>query len=569
VGALTRALCSDPVSAFSLTAISANHVFARCRRNRHAGVRLWAHFGLRRQILNKVFLIQVSALLGLVFTGVVGSAASSGFDPVVATIRDVHSAISSGSHSCEDIVSAYLARIEKLDKSTGLNAIIFTNPAALQRARQIDAALAGGEKLGDLYCVPVLLKDNMDTADMATSGGSIALKASVPPDDAFVVRRLRGSDAIIIAKTNMAEWAFSPKQTLSSSYGATANAYDLERVPAGSSGGSASSVAAGFGLVGMGSDTGNSIRGPSSHLSLFGIRSTMGLVSRDGVIPLAFDRDVVGPMTRTVEDSARVLNVIAGQDPNDPYTRLIPDGQLPDYVRGLDPDALKGRRIGVLRALVNTEDAAPEVIALFEQALEDLEAAGAVIVDGFEITDLDAHMNASNFCVRFRYDMREYLKSLGSQAPLEDVMQVLETGQYSPYIEDRLMFFGANPPDLHPADLDPRCPDYPEHEGRQLFLRDVVESMDRARVDAIAYPTWTNPPAHMDKAIEEYRGDNSQLVAPATGLPAVSVPMGYSHGHLPAGLQLLGRPFSEALLISLSYAYEQQTQHSHPPEAFR
>jgi amidase len=511
----------------------------------------------------------MSAVLGLLLAGTADAGNSDGFDPMNATIRDTHDVISRGAMSCEDIVGIYLARIERLDKSSGLNAIIFTNPAALERARAIDAALASGEPLGSLYCVPVLLKDNMDTADMATSGGSIALIDSVPPDDAFVVQRLRAADAIIIAKTNMAEWAFSPRQTLSSSYGATANAYDLERVPAGSSGGTASGIAAGFGVIGMGSDTGNSIRGPASHLSLFGIRSSMGLVSRDGVIPLAFDRDVVGPMTRTVEDSARVLNVIAGEDPADPYTALIPEGGVPDYLRGLDPNALKGRRIGVLRALVDTGDAAPEVIALFEQALMDLEEAGAIIVDDFEIEGLDAHMNANNFCVRFRYDMREYLKSLGNRAPLEDVMQVLETGQYSPYIEDRLAFFGANPPDVPPADLEPPCPDYPEHQGRQQFLQDVIESMDQAGVDAIAYPTWTNPPAHMDKASEEYRGDNSQLIAPASGLPAVSVPMGYSHGNLPAGLQLLGRPFSEALLISLSYAYEQHTQHRRPPEGFQ
>ena len=161
-----------------------------------------------------------------------------------------------------------------------------------------------------LFCVPVLLKDNYDTADMPTSGGSIALKDSIPPDDAFMVRKLRDADAIIIAKTNMAEWAFSPRVTISSSYGTTANAYDLDRVPAGSSGGTASATAASFGVLGMGSDTGNSIRGPSSHLALFGIRSTIGLTSRDGVIPLSFDRDIAGPMTRTVTDGAKAFNVV-------------------------------------------------------------------------------------------------------------------------------------------------------------------------------------------------------------------------------------------------------------------
>ena len=491
------------------------------------------------------------------------------FDPLTVQIADVHRLLEDGTLTCQAVVEVFLARIEALDDSTGLNAIIFTNPEALNRAAEIDRVLARGQRPGPLYCVPVLLKDNMDTADMPTSGGSVALKDSLPPDDAFIVQRLREAGAIIIAKTNMAEWAFSAKQTLSSSYGITANAYDLTRVPAGSSGGTASGIAAGFGIVGMGSDTGNSIRGPSSHLSLFGIRSTLGLISRDGVIPLAFDRDVVGPMTRTVEDGARVLSVLAAHDPQDPYTALLTDRSVTDYAENLDSAALTGKRIGVLRALVNTEEADPEVVALFEQALSDLTAAGAVIVDDFEISNLAEHLAASNFCNRFRYDMAQYLASLGPGAPFTDVAEVLETGEYHPYIEERLHFFVANPADVHPSELDPSCPDLPDHPGRQAYRQDVVESMDAARIDVIAYPSWTNPPASLERAIEEYLGDNSQLVAPATGLPAVSVPMGYSHGDLPAGLQLLGRPFSETLLIALSYAYEQRTRHQVPPARYR
>lgn len=485
-----------------------------------------------------------------------------------ATIADVQSAIRSGTSSCEDIVSGYLARIDTFDKPLGLNAIIFSNPNAIIKAQEIDRKVAAGETLGPLFCAPVLLKDNYDTADMPTSGGSVALKDSVPPDDAFMVRKLREADAIIIAKTNMAEWAFSPKQTISSSYGTTANAYDLGRVPAGSSGGTASGIAAGFGVIGMGSDTGNSIRGPASHLALFGIRSTLGLTSRDGVIPLAFDRDIAGPMTRTVADGARVFNVIAGYDPADPYTELGMDQLEKDYTEFLDESALKGKRIGVLRALVDTDDADPAVTRIFEQALADLQDAGAEIIDNFVIANLDEHMSASNFCVRFRYDMHEYLKSLGADAPIQDVMDVMANNDYSPYIEDRLKFFGANPADVHPKDFDPPCPDYPQHPGRQAYLADVIASMDSAGIDAVVYPSWTNPPAPLERAIEEYKGDNSQLVAPATGLPAVTVPMGYSHGNLPAGLQILGRPYSEGLLLGFAYAYEQATRHRVPPQGF-
>ena len=492
----------------------------------------------------------------------------SPFNFVEATIEDVQSAILADDMSCTDVVEGYLRRIEAYDQATGLNAIIFTNPSAIEKAGRIDERIAAGNDLGPLFCAPVLLKDNYDTGDMPTSGGSIALKESVPPDDAFMVRKLREADAIIIAKTNMAEWAFSPRVTISSSYGTTANAYDLDRVPAGSSGGTASATAASFGVIGMGSDTGNSIRGPSSHLALFGIRSTIGLTSRDGVVPLAFDRDIAGPMTRTVTDGARVFNIVAGYDSADPYTEAGRNELEDDYTQFLDANALQGKRIGVLRALVNTDDADAAVTAVFEQALVELELAGAEIVEDFAIANFATHQDADNFCARFRYDMAQYLESLGDSAPISDVLEVVETGQYSPYVKGSLEFFAGNPADIHPGDLDPPCPDFAQHEGRQAFLADALQSMDEANVDAVVYPSWTNPPAHLDKGEEEYAGDNSQIVAPATGMPAVTVPMGYTYGHLPAGLQILGRPYSEGLLIGLAYAYEQATRHRVPPQGF-
>jgi len=511
------------------------------------------------------------ALLITAVFGIVSCTAGdqhSQFNFVEATIEDVQSAIASGDIACEQVVQGYLQRIDTYDQSSGMNAIIFANPNALSRARKIDEKIENDGELGPLYCVPVLLKDNFDTGDMPTSGGSVALKESTPPDDAFMVRKLREADAIIIAKTNMAEWAFSPRVTISSSYGTTANAYSLDRVPAGSSGGTASGTAASFGVIGMGSDTGNSIRGPASHLALFGIRSTIGLTSRDGVIPLAFDRDIAGPLTRTVTDGARTFNVVAGYDPADPYTDAGRNRLEDDYTTFLDRAALQGKRIGVLRALVDTEDADPEVIRVFETALIDLASAGAEIVDNFAIANFAEHLDGNNFCARFRYDMHQYLASLGDDAPIRDVMEVVETGQFSPYIKSGLDFFGGNPAAVHPADLDPPCPDFAQHEGRQAYLADVIQSMDDANVDAIVYPSWTNPPALLERGEEDYAGDNSQRVAPATGLPAVSVPMGYSHGKLPAGLQILGRPYSEGLLFGMAYAYEQATMHRVPPEGF-
>ena len=483
---------------------------------------------------------------------------------VEASISEVQAAILSGSTTCRSVVQAHLDRIGAYEGR--INAITVVNSNALVVADSVDAAVAAGADLGGLFCVPMLVKDNFDTHDMVTTGGSIALMESVPPDDAFMVRRIREEGAIVIAKTNMAEWAFSPRQTVSSSFDTTHNAYSLDRVPAGSSGGTASGVAASFGVIGLGSDTGNSIRGPSSHLALVGIRSTIGLTSRDGVIPLQFDRDIAGPMGRTVEDVARVFNVIAGYDPADPYTEDGIGRREDDYTSVLDSDGLRGRRLGVLTALVDTEDADTAVIRVFMEAVADLERLGAEVVD-FDF-NLAAARRPNMGCGRFRYDTGRYLASLGEGAPIRDVAEVLETGRYSSYIEDNLRNRVGRPLEVHPADRDPPCLDYFEHEGRQAFKADLTLAMNEAGLEAIVYPTWTNPPAPIDRANEEYKGDNSQRVAPATGLPAITVPMGYTYDDYPAGLQILGRAYSEGMLFQLAYAYEQGTHHRHPPSGF-
>ncbi len=484
---------------------------------------------------------------------------------VEAGIADLHRAVLDGVTTCRQVVQAHLDRIEAYDGR--IDAITVLNPRALPRADSIDRAVQSGQELGALFCVPILVKDNFDTHDMVTTGGSIALLESVPPDDAFMVRRIREEGAIVIAKTNMAEWAFSPRQTVSSSFDTTRNAYALDRVPAGSSGGTAAGVAASFGVVGLGSDTGNSIRGPSSHAALVGIRSTIGLTSRDGVIPLSFDRDIAGPMGRTVEDVARVFSVVAGYDPADPYTEDGRDREEDDYTVHLDASGLRGARLGVLTALVDTETADTAVTRVFDEAVTDLRRLGATVVE-FEF-DLERQTERPNmFCRRFRYDMGRYLASLGQAAPIRDVVEVLETGQYSPYVEERLQGHAETPLDVHPADLDPPCPDYFENQSRQAFRADLVAALDEGELDGIIYPSWSNPPAPIDRAIEEYRGDNSQRVAPATGLPAITVPMGFTYNDLPAGLQILARPYDEGLLFRLAYAYEQGTLHRHAPAAF-
>src|SRR6056297_122494 len=487
---------------------------------------------------------------------------------VEASISDIQSAILNGETNCRAVVQAYLDRIEAYDQSAGLNAITEINPRALARADSIDQMLSSGEDPGYLICTPILVKENFDTYDLPTTGGSVALSGSIPPDDAFMVRRIREEGAIVIAKTNMAEWAFSPRQTISSSYDTTANAYAMDKTPAGSSGGTASGVAASFGVAGLGSDTGNSIRGPSSHLSLVGIRSTIGLTSRDGVVPLAFDRDIAGPMTRTVEDAARIFNVVAGYDPADPYTEAGRDKKEDDYTTFLDSEALAGKRLGVLNSHANFEKGDSAVFVLFDNALEDLRQMGAEVVD-FQIDDMQNLLQAGNWCNRFRYDMHQYLLSLGDSAPMSDVMETLKTGEYGADVEGILKAIAEEEPGIiHPAERDEPCPDFADHAGRQALLASVVQSMDREGIDAFIFPSWSYPPAPLDNANEEYKGDNSQGLIPAAGLPAITVPMGFTYGNLPAGLQIAGRPYTEGLLFALAYAYEQETQHRRPPDSF-
>jgi Asp-tRNA(Asn)/Glu-tRNA(Gln) amidotransferase A subunit family amidase len=252
---------------------------------------------------------------------------------VETTISGIHKALQKKACTCEGIVSEYLRRIAVYDQSTRLNSIILTNPQALTAARGLDAEYARTGVLRPLHCIPMIIKDNYNTAGLQTTAGSLALKGFAPATDATMVRRLKDAGAIVLAKSNMAEWAFSPMVTISSIAGETRNPYNLDHVPAGSSGGTAAAVAANLGEAGLGTDTGNSIRGPSSHNALVGFRPTIGLVSREGIAPLYLRNDMGGPMARTVEDAARLLQVVAGYDPADPITKYSNGKIPPDYTR--------------------------------------------------------------------------------------------------------------------------------------------------------------------------------------------------------------------------------------------
>ncbi|NDJ12259.1 MAG: amidase [Acidobacteriia bacterium] len=300
------------------------------------------------------------------------------FQVTEATITQVHAAFRSGRLTCRALVGMYLRRIEAFDKTgPAINSIILVNPDAQKDAADLDRRYARSGPTGPLHCVPVIVKDNFETKGLQTTDGALALKGFLPAEDAFQVRRVREAGAIILAKANLAEWAFTPYETVSSILpGYTKNPYALDRVTAGSSGGTAAAVAASFGLVGLGSDTGNSIRGPSAHQALVGIRSTMGLTSRAGVIPLSTLADVAGPMARTVEDALKVFQVIVGSDPDDPVTAPADAHLSRNYAASLQPGGLKGAVIGILRQAYERETTDPEVVRVF-MIIFSLQAASA------------------------------------------------------------------------------------------------------------------------------------------------------------------------------------------------
>lgn len=466
---------------------------------------------------------------------------------------------------CVTLIRRTLDRIRAFDGPHGLNALVHVNGRALARARALDASYERSGELRPLHCIPVILKDNFDTADMPTEAGSIALRGSLPPDDAFMVRRLRAAGAIIVARSNMGEWAFSPYRTLSSTHGETRNPYDLERVPAGSSGGTAAAIAANLGVIGMGSDTGNSIRGPAANTALVGIRSTLGATSRDGIVPLLSNRDVGGPLMRTVRDAAIVFSVIAGPDPADPLTMRFRGRTSKDYTSALNPNGLFGARIGVLRALSDTDSTDPQVAAAFDAALDDLRANGALLVDPFRIPDFERLRSATGFCSRFRFDLDRYLASLGDDAPVRSLDEVVALGAYREESAGSMQWAMSQQGD--PAMQSPPCVDVEGDPRRRDFLAAVLVAMNEHSVEAIVYPSWNNPPRRIGD-LDSPHGNNSPVIAPHTGQPAITVPMGFTEDGLPLGLQLLARPFDEAVLFRLAYAYERATRHRRPPPGF-
>jgi amidase len=485
------------------------------------------------------------------------------FEVEEATIAQVHDAMRQARLTCRGLVEAYLRRINTYDKNgPGINSIVTVNPDAIQEAVEMDGRLARAGITRPLDCVPMIVKDNFETKGLQTTDGALAFAGYQPREDATEVARVKAAGAIVLAKSNMAEWAFSPVETVSSILpGYTKNPFALDRVTAGSSGGTAAAIAASFGLVGFGSDTGDSIRGPSSHLSLVGIRSTMGLTSRAGVFPLNLRADIAGPMARTVEDAVKVFQVIVGEDPRDPATGAAKGHSIPDYSKSLDRNGLKGAVIGVLHEAYERNSADPEILQIFKTALEDLRRAGATVVDPATVEGLKVKRRTGpNPCMGFKYELNHFLADRRGEVPVADLAAILKSGKFHPSVEKRLEDAEKGPengPDSEACQAD--------DSYREQFRETVVKTMDRLKLDAFVYPTWSNPPRLIGD-LNTPSGDNNQIFSPTTGFPAINVPMGYSRGgRLPVGITFYGRAWSEAELIKLAYAYEQATMHRRPP----
>ncbi|PPK87129.1 Asp-tRNA(Asn)/Glu-tRNA(Gln) amidotransferase A subunit family amidase [Neolewinella xylanilytica] len=475
------------------------------------------------------------------------------------TIAEIHAAYRAGDYTSEGLVTAYFARMDSLDGQ--LNAITIRNPEALATARGLDAEFAETGTLRPLHGIPLLVKDNINTAGMPTTAGSRALADFVPENDAFIIARLREAGAILIAKTNMAEWAFSPMHSESTTAGTTRNPYDLDHVPAGSSGGTAAAVAANLATVGLGTDTGNSIRGPSSHNALVGFRTTLGLISREGIVPLYLRNDVVGPMTRTVADATHVLQAMTGVDAADPITRRS-EGKVPaDYTKFLDPDGLRGARLGVLRAL-SDDDPDPEIAQLFSLALNDLERLGATVVDPVEVPRFQ-ELRQAQWCNTFRRDVEDFLATYVKRDTVASLEDIIRIGTDSDYARGGLE--EARTTTGRYGDSEVPCGDAYTDPRRIAFREAIEATMDSLELDAIVFPSWNHPAAQIDNFEEGYRGDNSQVISPHTGQPGFTVPMGFTESGLPAGLQFLGRMYAEPTLIRVTSAYEQGTHLRRPP----
>jgi amidase len=460
--------------------------------------------------------------------------------PMDATIPELQAAMESGDLTAVELVDFYLARIAAYeDAGPALNAFIVLNPAARDEAAALDAERAISGPRGLLHGIPIVLKDNIDTADMQTTAGARGLEGFIPPDDAFQVQKLRAAGAIILGKTNMEEFA-NGFRAASSIGGQTLSPYNLEREPGGSSGGSAVAVTSNFAVAGWGTDSCGSVRLPAVLNDLYGLRPSEGLTSRTGLIPLSTTLDTMAPMARSVVDLAIVLDATAGVDPADPTTVPV----QASYLEAVDPNGLAGKRIGVRHFRLGTD-----LDALMRVALNDMVANGAEIVDVSMPREPDVGPIFSEFFTAFD----EYLAARPN-APIRTLQELVDLNTEDPQWQEMLQGeLGVSASDLAARER--------ALEGRAAFRDEVVALMDELDLDAIFYPASNQTSPLLAGSAHPY----DCASAGYGGFPAISIPAGFAANGLPVGFELMGRPFAEETLISLAAGYEAHTNHRVPP----
>ena len=469
------------------------------------------------------------------------------------SIEDLQAAMTAGRVTSRGLVDSYLARIQAYDQAgPRLTAIVLLNPRAREDADALDRERADRGPRGPLHGIPVLIKDNYDTADMPTSGGALALATLQPAADAFQVKKLRDAGAVILGKTTMHELA-SGITNISSLTGQTRNPYDLYRVPGGSSGGTGAAIGASFAAAGMGSDTCGSIRIPAANQNLVGLRGTHGLSSRTGVMPLSSTQDIAGPLARTVTDLAIMLDATVGPDPADPITKDSA-GHIPkSYRESLVAGGLKGARIGVLRSLWGSAPEDEEVGGILRKALDAMKAQGVEVVD-VSVPGLDDLLRDSSVIAdEFKFDLMAYL-ARHPNAPVKSLGEVIDRGLHHDALDANFRL--RNTPEKRET----------EHYRQALVKRRasraaVLATLDEHRLDVLAYPTLRRKPAAIG---DPQIGTNCQLSA-TTGLPAITVPAGFTTDGLPIGLELLGGAWTEPALLKYAYAWEQTAKPRRAP----
>jgi len=469
-----------------------------------------------------------------------------------ASIPQLQAALASGALTSRQLVLAYLARIAAYDQiGPSLNSIVTLNPAALAQADALDKERASKGPRGPLHGIPVLVKDNFDTLDMPTSGGALALATLQPSQDAHQVDKLRSAGAIILGKTAMHELA-AGTTTISSLTGQSRNPYDLLRSPGGSSGGTGAAIAASFAAAGMGSDTCGSIRIPAAYQNLFGLRTTRGLASRTGVIPLSDTQDVAGPLARSVADLAIMLDATVGSDKRDAITAGA-DAHVPkSYADALQPGSLKGARIGVLRSLFTIVPDDGDGKLVYDQAITAMRNAGAEVIE-VAIPGLDEMLTESGSMYEFVEDLRRYLAAHPG-APVASLEEIVKAGLHHDQLDKRLRDPLAGP--------DRSSPGYQVLLAKRTVARAATDALlTKERLDALLYPTALGRPPVIG-AENIYSNCRLSVV---TGLPALAIPAGFTPRGLPVGLELLGVAFAEPRLLALGHGWEQLAKPRQPP----